>query len=298
MEITADYKSKVIDALTDQRQRYGGSDEAFSRSMDINPAIYNRLKKGEREKVLSEAKWLMLGRVLGVTLRKSKWLPVETDVFLQIREEVLICKEIPASRIFVDNCGIGKTFTAKYLSKTEKNTFYIDCTQCRKRTAFIRAMARTIGVDVKGTLEDIKENTKYYLSLLEKPIIIIDEAGALDKDALGLLQEYWNATEDVCGWYLMGANALRNKISRGVSADRDYFAELFSRFSEKFSDIVPKEESAKYAFYEKLIRDVLTVNIKDKSKLNTLVKKCLVKNDDGYISGLRRAKTLLQLHDA
>lgn len=298
MEITLMYKNKVAEALFEQREKFGGTDEAFARSMDVNPSVYNGIKKGKREKILSEAKWLSIGRMLGVTLRQSKWIPVETDVFQQIKEEILFCKAYSVSRIFVDNCGIGKTFTAKYLAKTEKNVFYIDCTQCRKRVAFIRALARAVGVEVKGKIGDIKENTKYYLSLLENPVIIVDEAGALDKDALGLLQEYWNATEDICGWYLMGANALRNKISRGVSNDRDYFAELFSRFSEKFSRIVPKEEGMKYAFYEKLIRDVLAANIKDKGQLNTLVKKCLIKDDNGYISGLRRAKTLLQLHDA
>lgn len=298
MEITSNYKEKVVAAMLAKRENYGGADDAFARSMEIAPAIFNRIKKGERERVLGEAKWLMLGRVLGVSLHQSNWVPVATDVFLQIKEEVLVCKELSSSRIFVDNCGIGKTFTAKYLAKTEKNVFYIDATQCRKRTAFIRALARVVGVEVKGRIDDIKDNTKYYLSLLDKPIVIIDEAGALDKDALGLVQEYWNATEDFCGWYLMGANALRNKISRGVANDRDYFAELFSRFSEKFSRIVPREEQQRYAFYQKLIRDVLAANIQDKARLNELVRKCLIKDDDGYISGLRRAKTLLRLNEA
>lgn len=295
MEITREYKDMIVAAVLQQRERFGGSDAAFSRTLDISPAIYSQLKKGERDKVLSEAKWLNLGRRLGVTLRKNKWVAVETDVFLQIKEEILICKEFNFSRIFVDNCGIGKTFTAKYLANTEKNVFYIDCTQCRKKVAFIRALARAIGVETKGRLDDIKEDTKYYLSILEKPVIVVDEAGALDKDALGLLQEYWNATEDVCGWYMMGANALRHKISTGVSRDRDYFAELFSRFSEKYSRIVPSGSEDRYAFYEKLIRDVLSANIQDKRKLNELVKRCLVKDENGYISGLRRAKALLQI---
>lgn len=298
MEITSEYREKVVAALFEQRERFGGKDGAFARSMNINPSVYSEILNGKRDKLLSGSKWLELGRRLKVTIQQAKWVPVATEVFLQIKEEVLFCKKFSKSRIFVDNCGIGKTFTAKYLANTEQNVFYIDCTQCRKQVSFIKALARAVGVEVKGKIEDIKINTKYCLSVLENPIIIVDEAGALDKDALGLLQEYWNATEDICGWYLMGANALRNKISRGVANDRDYFAELFSRFSEKFSRIVPIDTTEKFAFYEKLIRDVLAANIKDKSQLNTLVRKCLIKDDNGYISGLRRAKTLLQLHDA
>jgi DNA transposition AAA+ family ATPase len=226
-----------------------------------------------------------------------KWTPVETDVFRQISEEVRFCKQFSKSRIFVDNCGIGKTFTAKYLSKTIRNCFYIDSTQCKNKNEFIKALARIVGVEVKGKIVEIKENTKHYLPMVESPVIIIDEAGALDKDALGLVQEYWNATEGLVGWYMMGTNALRNKINAGVSRDKDYFAELFSRFSENFSSIVPSEKSEKYAFYEKLIRDVLSANINDKSKLNELVKKSLI-NINGSVSGLRRAESLLLLHNA
>lgn len=297
MEITNLFKDAVVKELLAQRDNFGGSDAQFARSMDINPSVFSRLQKGEREKLLSNSDWLRLGRELRVSLSDRKWNPVETDVFMQIREEVLFCKQHSKSRIFVDNCGIGKTFTLKYLSKTVKNCFYVDCTQCKTKNELIKALARAVGVELKGKIYEIKENTKYYLSLLDEPVVELDEAGALEKDALGLVQEYWNATEGFCGWYMVGANALRNKIAKGVSKDKDYFAELFSRFSENFSSIVPKEKSERYAFYEKLITDVLSANITDKSQLNTLVKKSLV-DINGSISGLRRAESLLILHNA
>ena len=297
MEITNLFKDAVVKELLAQRENFGGSDAQFARSMDINPSVFSRLQKGEREKLLSNSDWLRLGRELRVSLSDRKWNPVETDVFMQIREEVLFCKQHSKSRIFVDNCGIGKTFTLKYLSKTVKNCFYVDCTQCKTKNELIKALARAVGVELKGKIYEIKENTKYYLSLLDEPVVELDEAGALEKDALGLVQEYWNATEGFCGWYMVGANALRNKIAKGVSKDKDYFAELFSRFSENFSSIVPKEKSERYAFYEKLITDVLSANITDKSQLNTLVKRSLV-DINGTISGLRRAESLLLLHNA
>ncbi|GHV16108.1 hypothetical protein FACS1894169_09270 [Bacteroidia bacterium] len=297
MEITNLFKDAVVKELLAQRDNFGGSDAQFARSMDINPSVFSRLQKGEREKLLSNSDWLRLGRELRVSLSDRKWNPVETDVFMQIREEVLFCKQHSKSRIFVDNCGIGKTFTLKYLSKTVKNCFYVDCTQCKTKNELIKALARAVGVELKGKIYEIKENTKYYLSLLDEPVVELDEAGALEKDALGLVQEYWNATEGFCGWYMVGANALRNKIAKGVSKDKDYFAELFSRFSENLSSIVPTEKHEKYSFYEKLIRDVLSANITDKSQLNTLVKKSLV-DINGSISGLRRAESLLILHNA
>lgn len=297
MKITTDFKNKVVEALLVQRENFGGSEKQFSTSLGINASVLSRLKKGERDKLLPDSTWLNLGRQFKVVVNQKNWNTVETDVFLQIKEEVMFCKTYSKSRIFVDNCGIGKTHALKYLSRTLKNCFYIDCTQCKTKNELIKALAQAVGVELKGKIYEIKENTKYYLSLLDNPIILLDETGALEKNALGLVQEYWNATEGFAAWYMVGANAFRNKISTGVSKDKDYFAELFSRFSENFSSIVPVEKGEKYAFYEKLIRDVLSANITDKSQLNQLVKQSMV-NINGSISGLRRAESLLLLHNA
>jgi len=296
IQITNEFRDKVASALLEQRGNYDGSDTAFARKYGINGAVYSRLKSGEREGLLQPAKWVSLGRELSVSLNDRKWKAVETEVFRLIKEEILFCKAYSKSMIFVDNCGIGKTFTAKYLAKTEKNVFYIDCTQSPKRHAFIRSLAQVVGVDLRGTLEEIKEETKYFLNILPAPVVIVDEAGALDKNALGLLQEYWNATEGQCGWYMMGANALRNKLTTGVSKDRDYYAELFSRFSEKFSSIVPKERNERTDFYKRLIADVISANMEDKSKLSELVRRCLVA-ENGMVTGLRRAEALLILYN-
>lgn len=297
MEITKQFKDAVVQSMIAQRNNFGGTDAQFARSIDIHASIFARLKGGERDRILPNGTWLRLGREFNVSLNSRQWNPVETDVFIQIREEILFCKMHAKSRIFVDNCGIGKTFTLKYMNKTVKNCFYVDCTQCKTKNELIKALAKAVGVEQKGRIYEIKENTKYYLSLLENPIVCLDEAGALEKCALGLVQEYWNATEGFCAWYMVGANALRNKINRGVSKDKDYFAELFSRFSENFSSIVPKEKNEKVAFYEKLIRDVLEANMTDKTQLNDLVKRSLV-DINGAISGLRRAESLLILHNA
>lgn len=296
IQITEEYKERVVLALIEQRGNYDGSDAAFSRKYGISGSVYSRMKAGEREGLLQPAKWISIGRELNVNHTDRTWVAVETEVFKTIREDVKFCQRYSKSRIFVDNCGIGKTFTAKYLANNERNVFYIDCTQCRKKNAFIKALARVVGVEIRGRYEDMKEETKYYLTILPTPIVIVDEAGALDKDALGLLQEYWNATENRCGWYVMGANALRSKINRGVAHDQDYFAELYSRLSEKFSTVVPPEKNEKVNFYRRLITDVVSANLDDAGKLDEIVNRCLVMDANGNVGGLRRAESLLILY--
>ena len=57
-----------------------------------------------------------------------------------------------------------------------------------------RELARSVGAELEGTLEDIKASTKYILNILPRPIVIIDEAGCLSYSSLQLLHEFWNGT--------------------------------------------------------------------------------------------------------
>jgi Uncharacterized ATPase, putative transposase len=296
LQITQDFINKVAEGILAKRDNYSGSDSDFARSLGINQAIFNRIKKGEREKLLAEAKWLSIGRELGISLSERKWNTAKTEVFKVIEEEVIFCKEFSKSRIFVDDCGIGKSYTAKYLSNSLKNCFYVDCSQAKSKRELIRTLAKAIGVDDKGKLSEIKANTKYYLRLLPKPIIIMDEAGDLDYGAFLELKEYWNATDGYCGWYLMGADGLREKMERGIRNKKVGFAEIFSRYSERYGNIVPAERNDKISFYRKLITDVLSVNMDDKDLMNKIVLRCLTADEQGHIGGLRRAESLLILN--
>lgn len=295
LNITNKFKDKVIAALLEQRANYGGTEAAFARQWGMNASVLSRLKSGEREGLLRDSAWLNLGRELQVSLTERKWNMARTDVFTVIEEDITFCKEFSKSRICVDDCGIGKTYSAKYLSRTLKNCFYVDASQAKTKQLFIRLIAKTVGVEHTGRMADVKANIKYYLRMLPQPIVIIDEAGDLDYQAFLVLKELWNATEGACGWYMMGADGLRQKIERGIAHKQVGFKELFSRYSERYTTVVPAGNAERMAFYRKLITDVLQANMTDTSNLNGIVKRCLA-TDSGNISGLRRAESLLILN--
>lgn len=298
MKLTDEFKLKVIEALKEVRRNYGGSDAAFAKQQGINGSVYSRLKNGEIDGLLKETQWLNLGRELNVSLNDRKWNMARTQVFAAIESDVMFCKNNSKGMILVDDCAIGKTFTGKYLSKTVKNCFYIDASQAKTKQLFIREFAKAVGVDSTGRFADIKANIKYYLRMLVQPVVIIDEAGDLDYNAFLELKEFWNATDSVCGWYLMGADGLRAKIERGINSKKVGFRELLSRYSDKFMNVVPTDKTERLAFYRKLVTDVLSVNMEDKSKMHELVRKCLATDATGQIGGLRRAETLLILNAA
>jgi len=295
MNLQTQFKEKVMAALLEARKNFGGSDTAFAKQFQIHNSVYSRLKAGFTEGLLKDSQWLNIGRVLGVTLNDKKWNVARTEVFNIIEEEVCFCQQFSKARIFVDDCGIGKTFSAKYLSRNLKNCFYIDASQAKSKHQFVRLLARTLGVDEKGKYIEVLANIKYYLHVLPTPVIIIDEAGDLDYNAFLEIKELWNATENVCGWYMMGAEGFRAKIERGINNKKVGFREIFSRFSEKFSSAVPVERMSRIDFYKKLIMDVLSVNTENKSLIPGIVNKCLVQQD-GNIGGLRRAESLLILN--
>lgn len=295
IQVTSDFKEKVYAAMMEQRRMFDGTNGAFAKMHGISASIFSRIHNGERDGVLTNVKWLMLGQEFGVTLENRKWVTARTDVFNVIEEDIVFCKTHSKARICVDDCGIGKTYTARYLSRTLRNCFYIDASQGKTKHQFIKLLARSVGADTVGRYADIKNMLKMHLQTLVKPILIIDEAGDLEYNAFLELKELWNATEHYCGWYLMGADGLRAKIERGITNRRVGFAEIFSRYSEKFTTIVPRERAERNTFYRKLITDTLQANNCPADKVNEIVRRCMA-NDNAFIGGLRRAESLLILN--
>lgn len=293
--LTNEFKERVIKAVKEQRTRYDGPDSAFAKTLGISPSIFSRMNKGEHTGLLETTKWIMIARDMGIELEDRKWNVARTDVFVKIEREVQFCKAHSKAMIFVDECGVGKTFTAKYLSRTIKNCFYVDASQAKTRQQFIRLLAKTVGGESKGQYFAVKETLKFYLKSLSTPVIIIDEAGDLEYEAFLEIKEFWNATEGWCGWYMMGADGLRAKIERGISNKKVGYAEIFSRFSEKFSTVVPRERQDRINWYKKLISDVLIANDCESAQVNDIVKRCLSNDTGGQVGGLRRADSLLRL---
>jgi hypothetical protein len=297
MQITPIFKQQVMDELLEVRKKYTGTDAAFAKQWGINGSVFSTLKNGKSgfDGLLRDAQWLQIGRELGISPNERKWKVARTDVFNRIEEEVLFCKDNAKAMVLVDDCELGKTFTAKYLSKTVENCFYVDCSQSKTKQAFIRAFAKAVGVESVGKFNDVKANVKYYLNMLPAPVVIIDEAGDLDYTAFLELKEMWNATDGNCGWYMMGADGLRAKIERGIANRKVGYREIFSRYSGKFRKITPSDRQERYAFYRDLITAVLSANCANKAAIPELVKKCLASGADGEIGGLRRAESLLIL---
>jgi len=296
LQITHEFKQTVATELLRVRQNFDGSDNAFAKQYGLSAAIFSRLKNGEIDGIIKDNQYLNIGRELNVTLNERKWKIARTAVFTTIESDISFCQTYSKAMIFVDECDIGKSTAARYLSRTLKNCFYIDASESKTRQLFIRSIAKRIGVDHNGKYAEVKANLKFYLKQLPNPIVIIDEAGDLDYPAFLELKELWNATEGACGWYMMGADGLREKIDKGIRNKKVGYREIFRRFSGNYRSVCPVDSREKQEFFMSLITDVLNENMTDKTEMASIVKRCILKNDGAPFAGLTRAESLLILN--
>jgi transcriptional regulator with XRE-family HTH domain len=291
MTLTGVQRDKIIDALLENRKQYDGSDSAFAKMHGINPAVYGRLKAGEREKVISSDLLLTIGRRLGVALRDGdEWLTVETETYKYISAQLAYCQQFSESRILVDMAGIGKSASAKHYRLHNRNVYYIDCSQVKGKADFVRELARVIGVAPYGRINDLINDTIYAIGMVDRPLIIVDEAGDLNYQAWLEIKRYWNATEGLCGWYMMGADGLKDKIERHLRGHKVGYQEIFDRFGHKFNTALPQEPQNKPMYLRAEYELVARANLKNKQLVAQVVSTAMGPVKAGGIQGLRRLK--------
>jgi len=246
--ITEDLKKRIVDSLAESRQLFNGSDAKFAISLGINNAQYSRIKNGDLTKVLADAVWITLARRQGISVNNAPaWKIASTPVFEFITAQLEICQNEGISSLLCDLSDIGKTITAVHYAKTHKNAVYCDCSQVKSKQKMIRYIAKEFGVGNSGKYADVYEDLVFYLKTLPNPLIILDEAGDLQYDAFLEIKALWNATEHTCGYYMLGADGLQEKMRRAIDHKKVGYTELFSRFGKKYGKVIPigKEESEK-----------------------------------------------------
>lgn len=284
--ITTEQQERIAAALMEARKRFP-SDAKLAKSLGLSQAIFSRLKKGEREGLLADAKWISIARQLQVPLRKSAaWKTARTATFEHIMAQLEFAQEGGLSAILCDIPNIGKTYTAKYYTAGHANVVYIDCSQTKTKRQLVRKIAEGFGVNAKGKYADMYEDLTYYLRSIEKPLIILDEAGDLQYEAFLELKALWNATERACAWYMMGADGLKAKITRNIEAQKVGYTEMFSRYGDRFSKVTPDDGKERAAFLREQAAIVAKVNAPEGYDVAPLVRKTQ--------GGLRRVYTEIE----
>lgn len=249
MELTKTQRERIFDAVKENRKNYD-SDTKHATALGLSKAWYSAIKNGDTERV-SMATLVTLARRLNVSLRaEMEWKAAETPVFTYITQQLEYCQQSSLSGLLCDVPNIGKTFTAKAYVRTHKNAIYVDCGQVKTKMRMIRHIAKEFGVNFNGRYADVYDDLVYYLKSIERPIIILDEAGDIAYETFEELKALWNATEHCCGWFMMGANGLKKKIRCGMERETNSYEEMFSRYGGKFNRITPEDQKERTKFLE------------------------------------------------
>lgn len=246
--ITTEIRNRILEAIRANRGNYP-SDAKHAASLGLTTSVYSAIKNGQTEKQLSDANWITVARKLGVNLRgEIEWKAAKTPTFQFITAQLEACQGGSLSAIMCDLPNIGKTFTARHYVQSHANAVYIDCSQVKTKLKLVRKIASEFGVDSKGRYADIYEDLVYYLRGMEHPLIILDEAGDLTYEAFLELKALWNATERCCGWYMMGADGLKEKINRSVECKKVGYTEMLSRYGDRYSRVTPDDGKERQRF--------------------------------------------------
>jgi hypothetical protein len=292
--ITQEFKQKVLEALKERRAMYD-SDAKFAVSLGISASQLSRINKGEIDRVLSDANWVSIARKLDVVVGNApKWQTASTPVFQFITKQLEMCQANTLSALLCDLSDIGKTYAAMHYAKTHKGVAYIDCSQVKSKQKLIRAIAKEFGSGHTGKYADVYGDLVFCLQTLPTPLIVLDEAGDLDYAAFLELKALWNATDGICGWYMMGADGLKEKMRRSIDCKKVGYTELFSRFGKRYG-CLPGDVEARNNLWLKTAADIIAANrnSEDSRDVNVILRKCM--GDDGVPSLRRVYKELSKL---
>lgn len=271
--ITENIKERIIAAMRAARANYP-SDAKHAASLGLSTSVYSAVKNGQTEKALSEANWVSVARKLGVALRgEMEWKAARTPVFQFITAQLEACQGGSLSAIMCDLPNIGKTFTARHYVKTHPNAVYVDCSQVKTKLKLVRKIAAEFGVDSKGRYADVYEDLVFYLRGIGTPLVILDEAGDLQYEAFLELKALWNATERCCGWYMMGADGLKEKINRSIECRKVGYTEMLSRYGDRYSKVTPDDGKERTRFLIEQARLVAKLNAPEGADAGEIARK-------------------------
>jgi len=270
--MNVELQNRIIESIRERRANFAGSDAKFALSLGISSSQYSRIMKGDTDKVLSDANWISIARKLEVTLGDMpEWSVARTPVYEYITTQLTMCQDTSGSLVMCDFADIGKTFTARHYCRTHKNAVYVDCSQVKTKQRLVKYIAREFGVGHTGTYSDVYADLVFYLKSLPRPLVILDEAGDLDQSAFLELKALWNATENYCGWYMMGANGLARKIGLAIEYKKVGYEEIFSRYGDDFQKVVPEAEMDRRKFKNLIVSIVAKANADEDMDIKALV---------------------------
>lgn len=202
------------------------SQNEMARELEISPAQLINLRKGNWDKISNK----LLQRVANY-FSIDDWKIRDTRNMRIIRNLCNDAKENSRFLAISAYSGAGKTTAARHFARVNAHTYYVLSDFMMSRREFAAEIQRAMGISEGGKIRDMVLAISSKLNSLERPLILIDDAGKLNDGCMRTLQLIYDQTEFNAGLVLLGTEYLKDNIDKGAARNRMGFRELRRRIA-------------------------------------------------------------------
>lgn len=217
--------TEIQAALSSFMAERGQEPDAVAKKARVNILTLNAIQRG-RFNGISEGD---LRRVWSAIRPVAK--ATETIETANLSAVIHLCDKAKRHQLMVGitgDTGLGKT-TALQAYCRRKNVFYVVYEKSMKPRQFFVALAGELGINYGGSIHEMVSHAADELNSLEKPLIIIDEAGKLPVTLLMYLHDLRNRTQTTCGIVLAGMPYFKENLTRWVGKQIEGASEFYGR---------------------------------------------------------------------
>lgn len=270
-------KNTIQIALRTYIERYASQNAAANSLNGVSSATISQILNGKTELVASQM-WQKIASQIGIL--DASWQSATTQNYVEIHETIAFASEHSQTIALIGGAGAGKSHAAKEYAQKHRTAIYIQCDDYWNRRHFLEEILRSMGIDYKGLgiPEMVKEIVRNII-ILDKPVLILDEADKLNDNLMYFIITLYNKLEDNCGIVLMATSFLKIRFEKGRAKNKKGYAEMYSRIGNKFMELdAPTNKCISQICQANGLEDPLKVStIKNKSDADLRSVKRLVK---------------------
>ena len=240
-KLTLHEKQAIQTQLQAYVSKYLSQNRAAASLKKTSAATVNFILTGKFENVSDEMFRNILSQTGGIRL--NEWVLCKTKLYKEVFLTADFVRELNEVSWYVSAAGSGKTAAAIAYVDTNKNAFYISCSEDMTKRVFINEMAQCLGLKTEG-VNTVTAKTMIARALLnlENPVFIIDEADKLRDSILMAMIDLYNKVQQRCGMLFLSTPAVKRRLERGKRLEKCGFEEFVSRIGQKMETLSGNDE--------------------------------------------------------
>jgi hypothetical protein len=203
----------------------------LAKTIGYGPAAISQVLSGtyagDDSKIL-----LLLAKEVGFEIGQ-KWLVRRTGNFNAIQNICNEAQEEHRMMAICGNTGLGKTTALEYYRRHTGNTFYVLSDVLMKPKDMLRAIMRSMGIEMDGSLSEMLNRIIDKGLEIENLLLVIDDSGKLMEHpkCYFIIQLIYDRWEGHSGIVLAGMPVFREFMKKMVLKGKNGFPELARRIS-------------------------------------------------------------------